>query len=83
MTKNTKMIIGLLAVAGIGYYLYNRKQGSQTDGMAMFDGDFNNAGGGCSGANGTQSNCPPCHRCMNGTCQPLPPSVCRFTPASR
>jgi hypothetical protein len=29
MTKNTKIIIGLLAVAGVGYYLYNSIKGNQ------------------------------------------------------
>jgi hypothetical protein len=84
MTKNTKLIIGVIAIAGIGYYLYNRNKKTQSNTTAMmFDGDYDNAGGSCGGANGSQSNCPPCHRCLNGQCTQLPPSVCRFTPSSR
>ena len=84
MTKKTKMIIGLLAVAGIGYYLYNKNKqsSSSTQGMVKFDGDFDNAIG-CSGANGTQSGCPVCHRCLNGQCTPLPPSICQVVSSNR
>jgi hypothetical protein len=83
MTKNTKLILGVLAVAGVGYYLYNRNK-KNTSGEAMtFDGDYSNVGGGCNSPNGSQGNCPPCHRCYNGQCTQLPPSVCKFTPASR
>jgi hypothetical protein len=81
MTKNTKIIVGLLAIAGVGYFLYNRNKKTTSNNTVKFDGDFNNAGGSCGGANGSQSNCPPCHRCMNGQCSPLPPSVCKFTPS--
>lgn len=86
MTKKTKMIVGVLAIAGIGYYLYNRNKSTtsstSSQGMTKFDGDFDNAIG-CSGANGTQSGCPVCHRCLNGQCTPLPPSVCSVVSSNR
>jgi hypothetical protein len=85
MTKKTKMILGVLAVAGIGYYLYNKNKTTapaNSMGALKFDGDFDNAIG-CSGANGTQSGCPVCHRCLNGQCTPLPPSVCSVVSSNR
>jgi hypothetical protein len=80
MTKNTKLVLGVIAVAGVGYYLYNRNKNNSTNGAMKFDGDYDNAAGSCGGANGSQSNCPPCHKCLNGQCTQLPLSVCKFTP---
>lgn len=48
MTKNTKTILGVVAVAGIGYYLYNQwknKKGSSKNFANYVDDDFFNVGG--------------------------------------
>ncbi len=47
MTKNTKTILGVVAVAGIGYYLYmqyKKKQGAKNFANYV-DDDFFNVGG--------------------------------------
>lgn len=98
MNKKIIYGLGALAVVGVAYYLYtnNNKPTDNTQTKQNFSGDYSNlagrrsgnnntlrTGGGCSGANGTQSTCPPCHRCLNGQCTALPPSVCTYTPSTR
>lgn len=49
MTKNTKTILGVVAVAGIGYYLYNqymKNKGAKKNFVNYVDEDFYNVGGG-------------------------------------
>jgi hypothetical protein len=96
MNKTLIYGIGALAIVGVAYYLYNKPSTSPEAKSNFSGGDYSNVSGGrsggsgntlrtatCGGANGTQSNCPPCHRCLNGQCTALPPSVCRFTPSTR
>lgn len=49
MTKNTKTILGVVAIAGIGYYLYNqymKNKGAKKNFVNYVDEDFYNVGGG-------------------------------------
>jgi hypothetical protein len=61
MTNKTKTIIGVVAVAGIGYYLYmqmKKKQGSNKNFANYVDEDFYNL------TRGTRSGC------VGGNCTP-------------